>query len=175
MPTSDKTEDAAGGPAAQWPCGLIEVDVAGRVVEVNDRFLRQIGYSREEVFGCRRWSDLLTAGSRLLFEAQLAPVLALGGAVDEMMVDLAGSGGERIPALMSAEPVLDHGQRMVGCRIALMAVPDRREYENNRTHTHAGGWSCSPPPIPPWRAALTSTSRSPGWPARSCARSPSGV
>jgi hypothetical protein len=109
---------------------LIQLDAAGLIVSANERFLRLVDHDHADVVGRKRWTDLLTAGSRLLFEAQLVPVLTLDGAIDEIMVDLAGSGGRRVPALMSAESIFDRDRRLVGCRIALMAVPDRREYEN---------------------------------------------
>ena len=57
-----------------------------------------------------RWTELLAAGSRLFFETQLAAVLALGGALEEVMVDLREADGGRLPALMNADAMTDRGR-----------------------------------------------------------------
>jgi hypothetical protein len=84
---------------------------------------------RADIVGQMKWRDLLGAGSRLFYEAQLAPVLALDGRLDEIMIDVACADGRRLPALLNAESIRDTERRLIGTRIALMTVPDRREYE----------------------------------------------
>jgi PAS domain S-box-containing protein len=123
---SDEPDD---DPGNRWPSSLIGLDAAGLIVTANAHFVRLTGYRREDLIGRMRWRDVLTAGSQLLHETQVAPRLALEFAVDEVMVELVGADGQRIPGLMSAAINPVAGAR-AGTQIVLMAVPDRREYES---------------------------------------------
>ena len=119
-------------PSDEWddaPCGLLRVDRRGIVQNVNARFLARTGYRRGELVDSLPWTQTLTAGSRLFYETQLAPVLELDGALDEVMLDLRSADGRRLPALLSATVIRDYSGRSTGARIALLTVPDRRQYE----------------------------------------------
>ena len=129
--------DGSGEAWGLWPCAMLRIDEHGLVVAVNARFLERTGYKREQVVGRMGWSELLAAGSRLFFETQLAAVLALGGLVEEVMVDLLGADGQRLPALMNVESVTGRDGQADGARLALMTVPDRRDYENTLRQARA--------------------------------------
>jgi len=129
MPDSDPPR--VGESWDEAPCGLLRLDHRGLVVTANARFLNNTGYQQADVAGKLHWPDLLTAGSRLFYETQLAPVLELDGVLEEVMLDLRGSTGQRLPALVSATRVRDHTGRPTGTRVALMTVPDRRKYEDD--------------------------------------------
>jgi PAS domain S-box-containing protein len=122
--------DIDGDDWEQWPCSLLRVDERGLIVSANAHFRQRTGYRELDVTARMRWTDLLAAGSRLLFETQLAAVLALSGELQEVMIDVIDTDGQRMPALMNAESITTVDGRPAGTRIALMTVPDRREYEN---------------------------------------------
>ncbi len=123
VPAVDEWDDA--------PCGLLLVDARGIVRRVNQRFLNRTGYASNDMVAGRPWTQLMTAGSRLFYETQLGPVLELDGALEEVMVDLRGADGQRLPALLSATIVRDDSGRSVGTRVAVLTVPDRRKYEED--------------------------------------------
>ncbi|MCW2497826.1 SpoIIE family protein phosphatase, partial [Jatrophihabitans sp.] len=120
------------GQVEAWdaaPCGLLTVDGDGIITAVNAQLLNRTGYAAEALVGVMHWTTLLAVGSRLFYETQLAPVLELDGALDEVMIDLRAADGSRMPALLNAARVVDPDSRRAGARIALMTVPDRRAYE----------------------------------------------
>lgn len=127
------------GIAETWddaPCGLARVDARGVIVEANAALLDRVGYCRADVVGRLRLIDLLAAGSRVFYEAQLAPMLALDGHLQEVMLDLRAVDGRRVPVLLNADRVADADAASgtvgaAGVRYALMSVPDRRAYEND--------------------------------------------
>lgn len=125
-------EDATGLDP-EWdaaPCALLRLDAAGRVVAANTHFFAQTGHLPDDVHGRALWTDLLSPGSRLVYQTQLAPVLELAGALREVLVELCTPGGERLPVLLNAIRIRDADGNMAGTRVALMSIPDRRAYEN---------------------------------------------
>lgn len=118
--------------APDWdaaPCALLLLDPSGRVAAANARFCEQTGHRREEVIGRLFWSDLLTTSSRAVYQTRLAPVLELTGALEEAMVDVRTAYGGRVPVLLNATRARDDTGAVIGTRLALLAVADRRAYE----------------------------------------------
>lgn len=130
MATADPT-DPADGPET-WndaPCGLLRIDSQGLVLSANADFLDRIGLDRAAVVGRLHWNELLSVGSAMFYETQLAPVLELNGSLNEVMLDLRSGTGDRLPVLINAARISDASQRSVGANIAVMTVTDRRAYE----------------------------------------------
>jgi hypothetical protein len=77
------------------------------------------------------WTSLLTPAGRIFYETQLAPMLALNGSVEELLIDVVCPDGRRLPVLLTAEqaPASLSGSDGGRTRVALMAVPDRQQYE----------------------------------------------
>lgn len=112
------------------PCGLVSLDAQDRVVAANARFLERTGYALGDIAGRVFWTDLLAVGSRVSYYTQLAPLLELDGTLEEIMVDLRTASGGRLPTLLNATRVRRSRSAEVRIQIALMSVPDRREYED---------------------------------------------
>ena len=106
------------------------MDERGGILAVNDRLLDRLGYGRADVVGRLAWSDLLSVGSRVFWQTQLAPVLQLDGVLQEVMLDLRDAAGQRIPALLNAVRISDPGGGTAGVLVAAMIVSDRRAYED---------------------------------------------
>ena len=111
------------------PCSLVRIDADGLIVAVNSHLLAMTGYQADALHGTA-WIALLGIGSRLFYETQLAPVLELDGALDEVMIDLRRADGSRVPALLNAVKLTDESGRRTGALAALMVVADRRSYED---------------------------------------------
>jgi GAF domain-containing protein len=127
------TDPELGTASDDWdlaPCGLIELDERRRVVRANAWFLSRTGYSADDVAHGLAWSSLMTPAGRIMFETQLAPMLALNGTLDEVMLDLLCVDGRRMPVLADLVTV-GHDDPTVPerTRVALMSVPDRQQYE----------------------------------------------
>jgi PAS domain S-box-containing protein len=141
MPSpSDEPPGTAAPSTEAWdaaPCGLLNIDADGLVLSANRRLLERLGYTAAELVGRMSWDDVLSVGSRVFWHTQLAPVLELDGALEEIMVDLRGADGQRRPALLNAVRVSDRSGHAAGAMIAVMVVPDRRAYENELRQARA--------------------------------------
>jgi PAS domain S-box-containing protein len=129
MPAAEPT----AGPDPEWdtaPCALLRLDAAGRVVAANAHFFAQTGHEPQDVHGRLLWRDLLSAGSRVVYQTQLAPVLELAGELREVLIELRMPDGGRLPVLINATRIRDAGGNVTGTRVALMSIQDRRAYEN---------------------------------------------
>ena len=51
------------------PCGFHSIDKDGVFVRINDTELRMLGYSRDEIIGKKKLSDILTSNSLKMFTA----------------------------------------------------------------------------------------------------------
>lgn len=88
--------------------GLGLQDDKGLITYVNDRFCEMLGYSRDELTG-RRVEDLFDESNRSKYLEQIAR-RKLGGRTS-YQIELLKRDGRKIPAIVSASPVLDeHGE-----------------------------------------------------------------
>jgi hypothetical protein len=126
MPGPESESPAADRSWDDAACGLLELDERRVIVRANVRFLARTGYTPADLARGLRWIDVLAPASRLFFETQLSTMLTLNGSLEEVLLELVCPDGRRIPALINAD-VIDGA---AGVRIAVMSVPDRKEYES---------------------------------------------
>ena len=97
------------------PCGYLSATPDGRIVRVNETFLRWTGYTRDELVGVKRFQDLLTAGGQIYHETHYAPLLRMQGSVREIAVDIVTAGRRAgCPALVNSVLLLDERRRAAG-------------------------------------------------------------
>ena len=60
---------------------LVELDPQRVVTRANERFLSRTGYTAGDIAAGLTWSALMTPAGRIMFETQLAPMLALNGSM----------------------------------------------------------------------------------------------
>jgi diguanylate cyclase (GGDEF)-like protein/PAS domain S-box-containing protein len=111
------------------PCGYISTLLDGTIVKVNATFVRWTGEAADELVGRRRFQSLLTPGSRLLHEVQITPLLLLQGMVREISLELACSGGARLPVLVNSVLKSDGEGRPLLVRTTVIDSSERVEYE----------------------------------------------
>jgi PAS domain S-box-containing protein len=111
------------------PCGYLSAEPGGRIVRVNETFLRWTGYAREELVGVKRFQDLLTAGGRIYHETHYAPLLRMQGHVRELAVDIVCADGRRLPMLINSVLLLDEAGRPQIVRTTLFDATERKLYE----------------------------------------------
>jgi two-component system, cell cycle sensor histidine kinase and response regulator CckA len=111
-------------------CGFHSVDSEGKYVRVNDTELRWLGYSREELIGKVRFSDLLTPLSARVFDEEF-PRFKETGAIRQIELDLKTKSGAVFPVLFSATALNDAEGRFVMSRSTLLDMTERRVAEAN--------------------------------------------
>jgi sigma-B regulation protein RsbU (phosphoserine phosphatase) len=111
------------------PCGHLSTLLDGTIARVNGTLLGWLGYSRDELVGRRRFSDLLTVGGKLYHETHYAPLLNLQGEVGGVALELRTKDGTRLPVLVTSTVKNgDDGQPLM-IRTILFDARDRRAYE----------------------------------------------
>jgi diguanylate cyclase (GGDEF)-like protein len=83
------------------PCALFTLDRNGRFLEVNRALADWLATEAERLVGAL-FGGVLTSGSRILFDTRVAPVLAVGGRVDEVVVEIVAPGAQPRPVLLTA-------------------------------------------------------------------------
>jgi PAS domain S-box-containing protein len=109
------------------PCGYFSATDDGLIVKANATFLTMTGYSRDQCLGRIRLLDMLSIGSRILFETHLRPLLRMQGFVREIAADLVCADGRQVPVLLNA--VERRQGDMSVLRVTVTDATERRLYE----------------------------------------------
>jgi PAS domain S-box-containing protein len=108
------------------PCGYHSLDKDGRIVRINDTELRMLGYSREEVVGKMKFSDLLTPESLPTFESNF-PQFKLRGGVQDLVFQVLRKEGTILPISASATTVKDAAGNYLFSRFAVVDISERQQ------------------------------------------------
>ena len=88
------------------PCGYHSVNAEGIFIRVNDTELSWLGYTREEMVGCMKSVDLLSAASKHIFYERF-PVLLAGGVLYGIDAEVVCKDGTILPVLLQTKAVFD--------------------------------------------------------------------
>jgi PAS domain S-box-containing protein len=110
------------------PCGHVSTRPDGAISRVNRTFLALTGYREQELIE-RRFTELLSRPSALLYETYCAPLLRLRGSIGEVALDIVDRSGRTVPVLLAAQVKAGDEGVSAGQRIVLFSAPTRREYE----------------------------------------------
>jgi PAS domain S-box-containing protein len=105
------------------PCGYHSLDRDGIFVEINDTELQWLGYSRDEVIGKLRFTDLLTDEGRRKFRENFEKFKEQGHMRD-LEYELVRKGGTKMSALVSASLVRDPDGSYLMSRATLYDVTE---------------------------------------------------
>lgn len=111
------------------PAGYLTTLGDGTIVRVNETFVRWTGYSKTELVGVRRVSDLLTVPGRIYFETHVAPLLRMQGEVSELALDVRRADGAILPVLANAVLRGASAEAPDGYRLTIFNATERRRYE----------------------------------------------
>jgi PAS domain S-box-containing protein len=106
------------------PCGYHSLDTDGLIVRINDTELSWLGYSRAEMIGKIKFSDLLTPASLQTFK-QNFPGFKERGWVNDLFFELVRKDGSILPVLLSATAVNDAEGRYLMSRSTMIDYSDR--------------------------------------------------
>jgi PAS domain S-box-containing protein len=110
------------------PCGYHSLDEEGTIIAINDTELAWLGYAREEVVGCKKFTDLLTERSLRTFRENY-PRFKEQGWIDGLEFELVRKDGGRMWVLLSATAIRDAEGNFVASRSTFVDVTDRKRAE----------------------------------------------
>lgn len=110
------------------PCGYCSLDKNGVFVRINDTGLEWFGYTRGEVIGKMKMTDILTPGSIGAFEQSFA-ALRQQGAVYNVEYELVRKDGSILPVSLSATTIRDGAGNYLMSRSTLFDITQRRQAE----------------------------------------------
>jgi len=110
------------------PCGYHSLDADGVFIRINDTELSWLGYSREEIVGKLKFSDLLTEDSKQVFQARF-PQFKVTGEIKDIEFDMRRKDGSLLPVSFSATAAHDASGNFVMSRSIVFDITDRRRAE----------------------------------------------
>ncbi|UFH57226.1 ATP-binding protein [Spirosoma sp. KNUC1025] len=113
--------------ATQMPGGLVTLNAKNEIVYLNPFAEELLGYTPGALLG-QRMDVVLTRASRIYFQTNVYPLIALGRLANELYLTLQAQSGVRIPVLLNA--IRQHeasGEAFT--YLCLMPVYQRRQYE----------------------------------------------
>ncbi|MBF8456147.1 PAS domain-containing sensor histidine kinase [Kaistella sp. G5-32] len=110
--------------------GFLIADEKNRIIRSNKRVSDWLGISPANIEG-KKFSDLLSIGSKIYFETHLSPLLKMQGYFEEILVELSGAAGKRLKILINAKESAskEEGSKLI--YYTLLKASDRVQYEQN--------------------------------------------
>jgi len=112
------------------PCGYHSLDRGGTFVRINDTELQWLGYTRDEIAGRKKFSDVMTAASQEVFRENF-PRLVKGRDVMDLELQLVRKDGSMLPVLLNATAVRDASGQVVRIRATVVDLTARKQAEDN--------------------------------------------
>jgi PAS domain S-box-containing protein len=107
------------------PCGYHSLDPDGTFVQINNTELNWLGYTRDEVVGRMKFSDLLTADSLNTFQKNF-PDFKERGWARNLEFELLRKDGSTLPVLLSATAIKDEAGNYMMSRSTVYDIRDRK-------------------------------------------------
>jgi PAS domain S-box-containing protein len=112
----------------QAPCGYHSVNIDGVIVYINDTELKMIGYTRDQVLGKKKFSDLLTPASLKTYQEGFQQ-LKRRGRVNNLEIELIRKDGSILTVLISATTIKDAAGNYVMSRSTIVDITERKRAE----------------------------------------------
>jgi PAS domain S-box-containing protein len=110
------------------PCGYHSLDGDGLVVRINDTELNWLGYSRAEIVGKIKISDLFTPASLQTFKENF-PHFKERGWIKDLFLEMVRKDGSVLPVLLSGTAIIDAEGRFLMSRSTMIDYSDRKQAE----------------------------------------------
>lgn len=118
------------------PCGYHSLDAEGMFVRVNETMLRWLGYTREELVGRIKFSEIMTPASRRTFENYF-PAFRERGRLSDVEYELVKKDGGVMPVLLNASATMDHDGHYIMSRVTLYDLTERKRAEQEHAQIEA--------------------------------------
>jgi PAS domain S-box-containing protein len=113
------------------PCGYHSLDAEGTFIRINDTELKMLGYSREELIGKKKFSDLLTPESLPIFQENF-PRFKQRGWVQDLEFQLLCKDGRILPISVSGTAIKDATENYLYSRFIIVDISDREALLRDR-------------------------------------------
>lgn len=120
------------------PDGYHSIAPDGTIFEVNDTWLRMLGYERDEVEGKMKLTELLTDDGLKIFQNTFSK-LKRKGFVEGIEYELKRKDGTTLPVLINATAIYDEKGNFLRSRTIVRDNTTRKGYEKSLRHT-ASEW-----------------------------------
>lgn len=107
------------------PCGYHSLDENGAFIQINDTELDWLGYSREEVIGKLKFSDLLTSDSVRVFQGYF-PHFKERGWINDVELEMVRKDGTVLSALLNDSAIRDSDGRYLMSRTTTYDITERK-------------------------------------------------
>jgi PAS domain S-box-containing protein len=111
------------------PCGYHSLNEQGIFIRINDTELRMLGYTREELIGRKKFSDLLTDESVHMFQ-QTLPVFKQQGKVNNLRFQMIRKDGSILPVILNAIAINDAAGNLIRSQSTILDGTERKQAED---------------------------------------------
>ncbi len=111
------------------PCGYHSLDRDGTFIRINATELQWLGYQRNEIVGKKRFTDLITAPSRQVFE-ECFPRFKRQGWIKDLEFEMLRKDGTILPVLLSATAVVNKEGNYMQSRSTIYDISDRKNNDD---------------------------------------------
>jgi PAS domain S-box-containing protein len=117
------------------PCGYHSLNKDGVFVRINDTALNWLGYSRDEVIGVKRFTDLLTPEGLETFAVNFSRFKATGS-VRDLEFDLIRKDGTILQVLLNATAIVDANGDFMKSRSVMHDISELKRSEELLRQAH---------------------------------------
>ena len=110
------------------PDGYHSIGPDGMILDVNDKWLRMLGYKREEIAGKKKLSELLTDEGKKIFHATF-PEFKRKGFLENIEYDLIKKDGARLPVVINATAFYDKDGNYLKSRSIVRDIAEIKKRE----------------------------------------------
>lgn len=115
----------------ETPVMMHSIDSTGRIVEVNNHWLKVLGYERNEVIG-RKSTDFLTEASRTYAREAVLPAFFRDGFLKNIEYQFVTKNGAVVDAILSATSERDAAGNIILSRSVIEDVSERKRADDQR-------------------------------------------
>jgi PAS domain S-box-containing protein len=130
-----KYADDLNGLYQHAPCGYHSIDREGIFVRINDTQLNWLGYSRSELIGKLKVSDLIPPRQRKYFSQQFA-LLKTRGWIKDFETEIICKDGSLLPIILNATAVKDRNGHFIISHITIYDITERRQADDIIRKSH---------------------------------------
>lgn len=113
------------------PCGYHSADREGTIIRINNTALDWLGYTRDEIVGRKKVTDLCSPESGRRYEARFSSLLARGWIWNEEL-EWVRKDGTTVPVLMNSTAIYDKHGAYVMSRSTTFDISYRKKAEQER-------------------------------------------
>ncbi|GJM34583.1 MAG: hypothetical protein DHS20C18_35840 [Saprospiraceae bacterium] len=122
-------DESAKNLFSNAPCGYLFTRPDGEIIKVNKTLKKWLGFSKEELVGKKKFSDLITKGGKIFYETHYAPLLRMQGFVNEINFSFLRKDGSTFPGLVNATQQKDDQGAPIFNSVIVIDFSDRKKYE----------------------------------------------